>query len=141
MKVNKLLISFLGTIVLAILIRLFVFDVISVSNDVLQPQFYPGDFLLISKMAAHEEGQWVMLKDYPKKSMYSVRKLIKKSSDQGWEVLEPASELMPEQNVFTSDKQILGKAVVILWSLPCKPSVVANGQCPDKGSRFFKKAF
>ena len=141
MKEKKLLIGFVLTIIAAALLRFFVVDVISVSNDVLQPQFYPGDFLLISKLSSAEEGQWAMLKDYPQKSTYSIRRLIKKASDQGWEVLEPATAASREENVFVSNQQYLGKAVMILWSLPCKPSAVANGLCPEKGSRLFKKAF
>lgn len=141
MKDKKLLVGFVATVLLAILLRVFVVDVISVTNDILQPQFYPGDFVLVSKLSTIEEGQWILLKDYPKKSVYSIRRLVEPAADQGWNVLEPATELSKEEKVFVSSKQILGKAVMILWSLPCKPSTVANGQCPDKGSRFFKTTF
>ena len=96
---------------------------------------------MVSKLSSAEEGQWAMLKDYPKKSTYSIRRLVKRASDQGWDVLEPATESTREESVFVSNSQYLGQAVLVLWSLPCKPSAVANGVCPEKGSRFFKKVF
>jgi hypothetical protein len=142
MKDKKLLISFIGTVLVALFLRFFAVDFISVSNDILQPDFYPGDFVLISRVFAPEEGQWALLKDYPKKSFYSIRRLAKKESDQGWKVVEPSignALVGREEFILISEKQIIGKAVVVLWSFPCKPSIVANGLCPEKGSRLFKR--
>ena len=134
MKNDKVLLGFILTLVVAILLRYFVFDVISVSNDILQPEFYPGDFVLVSKLTRPMEGDWALLKDHPGKSIYSLRKIVRREADQGWAVLEPKSEQKP----YVDDKNVKGKAILILWSLPCKPAAVVNGSCPEKGPRFFK---
>lgn len=149
MKKNKLLLGFAATLIVAGILRFFVLDVILVSNDLLQPHFFPGDFLLVSKIVKVEEGNWVLLKNYPSKSVYSIRNLVKRQSEQGWLVVEPAGTVSTadvshegERHVaksFVDNNQILGKAVMILWSLPCKPSVVASGLCPDKTDRFLKR--
>lgn len=143
MKKNPLLIGFVTTLIIAGILRLFVFDVISVSNDSLQPDFFPGDFLLVSKLSSPAEGEWALVRDYPKQSVYSVRKLIEKQNTyaQGWIILDPTlpdSAEPTEKKALISNKKIAGKAVMILWSLPCKPSASDNGVCPDKAFRFFK---
>lgn len=139
MKNNRLLQGFIATLIIAILLRFFVIDVISVSNNLLKPDFYPGDFLLISKVSSVEEGQWALLKNYPQKGVYSVRRLLKKESDQGWIVAEPSPmDSYREEKAFVSGTQVAGKAVMILWSLPCKPSAAADGSCSDKPYRYLK---
>jgi signal peptidase I len=137
MKNSRLLWGFVATLIIAGFLRFFVIDVISISNDLLQPHFYPGDFLLVSKISKADEGQWVLLKNYPQKSVYSIRLLVRPESDQGWIVVEPKAD-GGEEKAFVSHQQILGRAVLILWSLPCKPSSVAEGTCPDKTNRFMK---
>lgn len=143
MKKNPLLFGFIGTLAVAVILRLFVFDVISISNDSLQPDFYPGDFLLVSKLSNPTEGEWALVRDYPKQSVYSVRKLIERQNTytRGWVILDPSMPDSPEsaeKKALISDKKIAGKAVMILWSLPCKPSVSDDGICPDKPFHFFK---
>ena len=140
MKKNRLLQGFVITLILALLLRLFVIDVISVSNDLLHPDFYPGDFLLISKLSTPEEGQWVLLKNYPYKSYYAVRKLVKKESDQGWSIVEPSpvTAIVQEKKNFVNRSQVAGQVVMILWSLPCKPAAATTGICSEKAFRFLK---
>jgi signal peptidase I len=140
MKNHHILWGFLATVAAAVLLRVFVIDIISVSNDILQPTFYPGDLVLISKIVTPMEGDWALLKNQSDKTVYSLRRLIKRGEDQTWEVLEPGPST-ETKNVSVDRKNVLGKAVVILWSLPCKPTAVVNHTCPDKTGRFFKKVF
>lgn len=132
LKNNKLFQGFVITLATATILRLFVFDVISVSNDLLQPHFFPGDFLLISKLSKIEVGHWVVLKNYPQKGTYSIRKLIHQQSGQGWLVADPETN----EKAFIGRQQLVGKAALILWSLPCRPSSVMSGQCQDKIYRY-----
>ncbi len=139
MKKNKLLQGFFATLFFAILIRLFVVDVISISSEILEPDFFPGDFLLISKLSNVYPGQWVLLRDYPQKSVYSIRKLGEKSNNQDWFVMEPFSSANPnEERPLIENSRIVGKVVLVLWSLPCKPSALAAGFCTNKKYRYFK---
>ncbi len=143
MKNNRLLQGFILTIVVALLLRVFVIDVISVSNEALHPHFFPGDFLLISKLSSASEGQWVLLKNYPHKSYYSIRQLLEKKSDLGWTIAEPQAVITGEtademKQASVENRQIVGKAVLVLWSLPCKPAASASAICSEKVFRYFK---
>ncbi len=139
MKNNWLLQGFIVTVVVALLLRIFVVDVISVSNEALHPHFYPGDFLLISKLSSASEGQWVLLKNYPHKSYYSIRQLKEKKSDQGWLIAEPQIAIAEEKDKsFVENRQIIGRAVMVLWSLPCKPAAATSAVCAGKVFRYFK---
>ena len=137
---DKVLWAFVATLALAIFLRLFVFEVVSVSSDALVPQFYPGDFLLISKLSTPVEGRWVLLRDYPQKGLYSVRKLSQPQGDNQWEIdLKSRTEGDSSQDPsHIQQKDIVGQVLWILWSLPCKPEAVSQGQCPSKKARFFK---
>jgi hypothetical protein len=132
---NKLLYGFVTTLVVAILLRVFVIDVVSVSNDLLQPHFYPGDFLLISKLSSPFEGEWALIKNYPQKSAYSIRQLVASQSDQGWQIVEPGAK---GEKVFVESRQVVGQAVMILWSLPCRSNIAASDICSQKPYRYFK---
>lgn len=146
MKNRKILVGFFSTVLLAVVLRLFIFDVVSISNDLLRPSFFSGDFLIVLKFSTPREGQWVLLSDYPKPQTYAVRRLVEKRDEKGWMVVEPAaievassvSVLNEGKNIPVDISQIRGRIVRILWSLPCKPAAIAAGACEDKGLRFFK---
>ncbi len=124
----------MATLAIAIILRLFVIDVISVSNEVLQPHFFPGDFLLISKVSGLQQGDWALLHHYPQKSFYSIRQISEKS-EQGLFVSEPTRGL---EKIKIESSQVRGRAVLILWGLPCKSSSAGDNSCADKKMRFLK---
>lgn len=135
---NKLLITFLSVVFFATLIRLFLIDIILVSNDSLLPDLYPGDLVFISKVSSPRVGSWLLMKDHPQLGVYSLRKAISSDSAEGWNVRVPHSDTSRIETIFVETRNIKGKALFVLWTLPCKPAMAASGLCPSKASRFFK---
>ena len=135
---NKLLIAFVSVVLVAGLIRVFFIDIILVSNDSLLPDLYPGDLVFVSKVSAPRVGSWILLRNYPQQGVYSLRKAVSSDSALGWNVMPAAAESNQAENAFVETKSIKGRALFVIWSLPCKPAMVAGGICPAKGSRVFK---
>jgi hypothetical protein len=135
---NKLLIAFGSVVLVATFIRVFFIDIILVSNDSLLPDLYPGDLVFVSKMSAPRVGSWILLRNHPQQGVYSLRKVVSSDFSGGWNITLPATETNQDEKTFVETKSIKGRALFVIWSLPCKPSMVADGICPAKGSRVFK---
>lgn len=117
---KKLGLVFVGILTVALVLRFLVFDLVLISNFDLFPKFQAGEMLLVSRLSSPKPGQWVLLKNHPVATNYSVRRLGDKLESGEWVVEMPTSSSSARESSAVTSSQIVGRVVMTLWAWPCR---------------------
>lgn len=131
MRQDMLIKVFAGIVFLGLILRIFIFDLVILSNDDLAPQFYSRDVLLVSRLGVVQSGQWALVKDDPAPGNYSVRRIVRQEGDMSW--IAGANSQNSSESKPLLKSQILGRVVIILWSKSC---VSGSGECSSRSYKF-----
>ncbi len=130
MKQRSILHIFFVVIGIALFLRIFVLDIVFISNDDLEPQFLAGDAILVSKLSPLHSGGWILLENPESSGNYSMRRLVQEIAPGEWS-FSTGSQENKEWPIVQTQK-ILGRAVMILWSRRCSSSTESCGKRSSK---------